>query len=72
MTRYFVPSCDFGCAAAPWRSCGGVVEELWRSCGGVVEESGIYQVGVLLQDAEELGGRAVRGADALFPVPDGG
>ena len=24
--------------------------------------SGVYEVGVLLQDAEELGGRAVRGA----------
>ena len=34
--------------------------------------SGIYQVGVLLQDAEEFAGRAIRGADALFPVPDGG
>lgn len=29
-------------------------------------------MGVLLQDAEELGGRSIRGADALFPVPDGG
>ena len=34
--------------------------------------SGVYEVGVLLQYAEELGGRAIRGADALFPVPDGG
>lgn len=34
--------------------------------------SGIYQVGVLLQDAEELGGRAIWGADALLPVADGG
>ena len=35
-------------------------------------ESGVYQVGVLLQDAQEFAGRAIRGADALFPVPDGG
>lgn len=34
--------------------------------------SGVYKFRVLLQDAEELGCRAIRGADALLPVPDGG
>lgn len=35
-------------------------------------ESGVYEVGMLLQDAQEFAGRPIRGADALFPVPDGG
>ena len=48
---------------------------LWLCLGssfGMSRESGVYQVGVLLQDAQEFAGRAIRGADALFPVPDGG
>lgn len=50
----------------------GLKSRASRSGSGVMSgESGVYEVGVLLQDAQELAGRAVRGADALLPVTHG-